>query len=143
MEQQKGKYEDILELPRPVSGTRMKMSLSDRAAQFSPFAALSGYEAAVRETSRLTDTQTDLTEDEKVMLNEKLLMIREQIETRPKITVTYFVEDSKKEGGAYVTVTGRVERMDEYERKLWLAEGSMISIERIRAIDGDLFRGME
>ena len=143
MDEPKGKYDDILHLPRPVSGTRMKMSLADRAAQFSPFAALSGYEAAVRETSRLTDRETDLCEDEKELLNEKLLMIQEHIGTKPKISITYFVEDAKKAGGSYVTVTGRAVRVDEFEKKLHLAEGSVIAIERIRAMESDLFRGME
>ncbi len=135
MEKKQDQYLDILHLPHHVSSTRPRMSEEARAAQFSPFAALTGYEDAVRETARLTDTKSELTEDEKTWINEKLLMIAECAEESPRVSVTYFVEDEKKPGGAYVTVSGRSKRIDEFEKRLYLSEGESILIERIRDIE--------
>lgn len=115
------------------------MALSARAAQFSPFAALMGYEAAVKETARLTDEKLDLDDTEKAALNEKLLLIKKNLARMPRISITFFVPDSKKAGGSYQTTTGYVKKLQEYKRRLILADGTVISIDNILAIHGDSF----
>lgn len=120
-----------------------RMSLYERAAQFSPFAALTGYEDAVEETARLTDARLELSEDMKTILNEKMQMIVDNWDAEPIVTITYFVPDKKKEGGAYVDVTGIVKEIDEYERCIVLADKKKIPIEQVRAIEGDLFKCLE
>lgn len=121
-----GKYDDIIDLPRPVSEKRARMSMIDRAAQFSPFAALVGYDAAIAETARLTDFQIELTEGAKAALNEKLRHIAETAKTEPVVAVTYFLPDERKSGGAYVTITDRVKKVDPYREMLILTEGREI-----------------
>ena len=132
---EENKYADMLDLPHYVSRKRPRMSREARAAQFSPFAALTGYEAAVEETARLTETQSELTEDEKERINEKLLMLMECASAHPRVRVTFFQKDQKKSGGAYVTVSDFFERIDEYERCMYLTGGDRILIEKIREID--------
>ena len=104
-------YDDIINLPRHVSEARPRMPVYDRAAQFSPFAALTGYEAAVAETGRLTDRKAELDEGEKESINERLNLIQENLDKRPEISVTYFVPDKKKAGGEYVTVPGIAKKL--------------------------------
>ena len=140
---EKHKYGDIINLPHHVSVSRPQMPVSDRAAQFSPFAALTGYDAAVKETARLTDARIDIDENRKSVLNEKLRMLSEQAGTFPEITVTYFVPDEKKEGGAYVNVTGCVKKADSYAHTVVMADGTVISIEQIYEITGEMFRDMD
>ena len=137
------KYDDMIYLPNPTPTCKPRMSLHDRAAQFSPFAALTGYEDAVEETARLTDTRLELSEDMKTILNEKMQMIVDNMDSEPIITITYFVPDKKKSGGAYVDVTGVVKEIDEYERCIVMTDKKKIPIEQIRAIEGELFRGFE
>lgn len=127
-----GKYDDIINLPHHVSEKHPQMSLHDRAAQFSPFAALTGYDDAVKETARLTDTIFELDEDEKSILDEKL---KRGLENKDEISVTYFIKDSKKEGGSYNTVSGRVKKIDEYLRTLVLNSGEEIPIDNIYDIN--------
>ena len=134
------RYDDIINLPNPSPTGRARMSRLDRAAQFAPFAALTGYEAAVAETARLTDERVELSDDAKEMLNEKIRMIAESLGDGSSVTVSYFVPDGKKDGGAYVDVTGSVRRVDEYERTIVMADGTVIPIEEIVEISGDLFR---
>ena len=135
-------YEDIINLPHHVSSTRPQMSMLDRAAQFSPFAALTGYDAAIKETGRLTDEKTELDEDTKVALDMKQAYLFEMIDEQPEITIIYFLPDARKSGGAYVTVTGKLKRFDEYERLLILTNGKKIPTDDIANIESDLFRGM-
>ena len=116
-------YEDILNLPHHVSKTRPQMSMLDRAAQFSPFAALTGYDDAIKETGRLTDEKIEMDEDRKAALDMKQANLIEMIDEQPEISITYFLPDTKKSGGAYVTVTGNLKRFDEYERLLILTDG--------------------
>lgn len=137
------KYDDMIYLPNPTPTCKPRMSLHDRAAQFSPFAALTGYEDAVEETARLTDTRLELSEDMKTILNEKMQMIVDNLDSEPIVTITYFVPDKKKSGGAYVDVTGVVKEIDEYERCIVMTDKKKIPIEQIRAIEGELFRGFE
>lgn len=135
-------YEDIINLPHHVSKTRPQMSMPDRAAQFSPFAALTGYDAAINETGRLTDERTDLGEETKAMLDMKQHYLLEVISDQPEITVTYFVPDERKAGGAYVTVTGNLKRIDEYERLLILTNGKKIPMDEIADVESDIFKGI-
>lgn len=117
------KYEDIIHLSRPVSEKHARMSMIDRAAQFSPFAALVGYDAAIAETARLTDFRMDLTESAKLALNERLQLLAERVKSSPKIRVTYFLADERKSGGTYVRCTGHVKKVDGYRDRLILLEG--------------------
>lgn len=133
----KGPYDDIIHMPHHVSATRKPMSLLDRAAQFSPFAALTGYDAAIRETGRLTDNAVELDTDGKAMLNETLQRLSELQETRPEVTVTYFVPDERKTGGAYTKVTGCVKKLDPNTQILLLTDGTEILFSRILEIAGE------
>lgn len=121
-------YEDIIQLPHHVSETHPRMSISDRAAQFSPFAALTGYGAAIRETGRLTEKRIELDENSKEILDEKLLLVAGRIKDQPDIAITYFVPDGKKDGGAYVTVRGKAKKIDEYNRAVILTDGMRIPV---------------
>ena len=133
------KYVDIINMPHHTSQTRPRMSMLNRAAQFSPFAALTGYDAAVKETARLTDDQIELDECAKEMLSDKLQIITEHLDDMPQITFIYFEPDKKKSGGAYVGVTGIVKEIDEYERIVKLMDGTKIPIQHICGIEPDLF----
>ena len=143
------KYDDIINLPHHVSARHPQMSLIDRAAQFSPFAALTGHDAAIRETQRLTDEWVEPDEDRKELLDEKLQMIRESLsggkggKNLPEIMFTYFRPDEKKSGGAYVTVQGKVRKIDEYGHQVILEDGTALPVEHIVGIEGELFRGLE
>ena len=138
------KYDDIINLPHPVSTRHPQMSLTDRAAQFSPFAALTGHEAAIRETERLTDEWVELNEDRKELLDEQLQMIRESLtdgkggHNLPEIIFTYFQPDEKKRGGAYISVQGKVRKIDEYGHQVLLEDGTALDIEHIVGIEGAL-----
>lgn len=154
------RYDDIIGLPHHVSASRPHMAVADRAAQFLPFAALTGYESAVRETARLTDRKIELDEDEKEALNQKLLMIKEMLNVQSKgrlwgrtevqpvdrsddqfcVTITYFIPDEKKEGGQYATVSGSIKKISEYENNLILRDGTRIPLDDIAEIDGEIFR---
>ncbi|MBQ3258757.1 MAG: hypothetical protein IJA67_15300 [Oscillospiraceae bacterium] len=132
-------YADIINLSRPVSPKHPPMSMPNRAAQFSPFAALTGYDSAVKETARLTDEKIALDEYAKSMLSDKLQMIAEHIDDLPEVTFIYFVPDKKKSGGAYVSVTGTVKEIDEFERIVVLGDGTKIPILEIYEIESGLF----
>ena len=108
-------YEDIVDLPHHVSRKHPQPTMADRAARFAPFAAITGYEEMVLEEARITDDRIELDENSKAALNEKLNMILEFIDEQPEVSITYFEPDKRKAGGAYVTVTGTVKRIDEYE----------------------------
>lgn len=138
-----GKYDDIIDLPHHVSTTRPRMSNMERAAQFSPFAAVVGYDTAVKETARLTDDRIELDENSKTILNEKLQMILEHANMNPEIVITYFVQDSKKTGGAYVSTTGILKKVDIYEQVLVMQDGTRIPLSDIFEIEGELFRSMD
>ena len=120
------KYDDILHLPRPVSEKRARMSMIDRGAQFSPFAALVGYDAAIAETARLTEIQIELTDSAKAAVNEQLRLLAERVRTCPWVTVTWFLPDERKSGGVYLTLTERVKKVDVYREMLVLADGREI-----------------
>lgn len=123
-----GAYDDIINLPHPTSARHPRMSMIDRAAQFSPFAALVGHGAAIQETARLTEQKIELTEDEKGILDEKLRLLAE---TGGEATFTYFMPDEKKSGGAYVTAEGEIRKVDPLEGCIILMDGSAIPIANI------------
>ena len=135
-------YDDIIHLPHHVSKTRPQMSMEDRAAQFSPFAALTGYDAAILETGRLTEDKLELGEETQAILDRKQRYLAEIIDTKPEITVTYFVPDEKKSGGAYSTVTGFLKRIDEYERVLMLTDGRKIQLDAIFDTESEEFENI-
>lgn len=128
------KYDDIIHLPHPVSKRHPQMPLSNRAAQFAPFAALTGHEAAIQETARPTEPFIELGEDRKAQLNEQLQKLREKAAQQPEIIATYFQPDARKSGGAYVTVCGHVKTIDEYKRRLLLTDETVLPIEYLFSI---------
>jgi hypothetical protein len=130
-------YDDIIHLPHHRSTTRPHMSAHDRAAQFSPFAALTGYDSAIAETARLTNIRIDLDESSKVDLNERLTIIQEHLDEEIDLSITYFLTDEKKSGGSYVTVTGCVKKIDEYEHVVFMQDAKKIPIDDILEIDSD------
>lgn len=134
-----GPYDDIIDLPHHVSAIHPQMSSVNRAAQFSPFAALTGYDAAIVEAARLTNERMELSEYMIDALNSKLSMLADVISDHPKVTITYFRADERKSGGTYVTVTGAVKRIDDYEHVLLLMNGDKIMIEDILDIECELF----
>ena len=130
-------YDDIINLPHHVSTRHPQMSMYDRAAQFSPFAALTGHDAAIKETERLTEDWVELDEDSKELLDEKLQMIREHLDEKPEVTFTYFEPDERKQGGAYRTITGKVIKIDEYEHRILLEDGTVLIMEHLFSIDAE------
>lgn len=139
MENISHKYDDIINLPHHVSKKHPQMSLHDRAAQFSPFAALTGHKAAINETARLTDEKQILSEDVIAKLNEQLNLIKENIGTNQTVTITYFVPDDKKSGGAYISHTGVVKKIDEYNHTVILTDKTVIPIKQISEMQSDIF----
>lgn len=137
------KYDDIIHLPHHVSKKHPQMSLLNRAAQFSPFAALTGHEDAINETARLTESFIELDEDKKEQLDEQLRLIRENLKQQPECEITYFKPDEKKDGGTYVTAHGRVKKIDEYERRIIFTDGTVLPIGHIFSIRGELFRNTD
>lgn len=138
-----GKYDDMLYLPHHVSPTRPRMSAIDRGAQFSPFAALVGYDSVIEETARLTQQKIELTEGVQWVLNEKLRMLSEYGIGGPVISVTYFCPDIRKQGGAYVTTVGIVRKIDSMQKVMLLSDGVEIAMEDILSIESDWFASMQ
>ena len=134
------KYEDMWYMSHPVSKKHPQMSLYDRAAQFSPFAALTGHEAAIQEEARLTEAKVELDESEKEQLNETLRELLERYDGHPEVTVTYFQPDTKKEGGTYVTESGKIRKLDIFRRVLLLDGGQSVELDQIIRVE-DASRG--
>ena len=137
MENNNNRFADLLDLPRPVSSIHRPMERINRAAQFTPFAALTGYDVVIRETGRLTDSFIELSEERKAELNEKLRQLRDKISEEPEVVITLFQPDERKCGGAYVTVVGKVKRIDEARGVIILAERSEIAINSIVEVSGN------
>ena len=135
----KHRYDDIINLPHHNSTIYPRMSMSNRAAQFSPFAALIGYGDAIKETQRLTDQKIELDEGTIASLSEKLRMIQIQLPNGPKVQVTYFKPDEYKAGGAYITKAGCIKKIDEFERIVVMEDNEKIAMEAIVSIEGDMF----
>ena len=132
-------YEDIINLPHHVSKKHPPMKLSDRAAQFGAFAALSGHSDAISETGRITEKREELTEYAIEILDTKLQLIREKLSVMPQISITYFKEDEKKSGGAYLNYSGKIKKIDEYNRTLIFDDGLSIPIDAIHDIQSEIF----
>ncbi len=128
------KYKGIINLPHHVSKIRPQMPMSDRAAQFAPFAALTGYDSAIKEEGRLTDKRIDLDEESLLLLDRKLNVIKKRINEMPQVSFEFFLPDERKAGGKYSTVTGIVKRIDEIERSVVLIDGTKISVDDITKI---------
>ena len=135
----RGDYDDLLDLPHHVSESRPQMPMSDRAAQFSPFAALTGYGDAIAETARLTEQRVELSEEERELLDRKQQYLLSMVTDRPEVTVTYFVPDARKAGGAHVIRSGRLEKVDLSERLMYLTDGTVIALDEIIGIESPLF----
>ena len=135
-----GKYDNILRLPHPTSAKHPRMPVSERAAIFSPFAALSGHAGAIAETARLTDQRMELDEDTRAELDRRQAVLLEHIAEQPEVTVTWFQPDERKDGGAYVTVTGRLKRIDPVERVMTLQDGTSIPLEDVVGLENEYFK---
>ena len=129
-----GPYDNIIDLPHPTSKKHPRMSMEERAAQFAPFAALTGFGGVIRETGRLTDRRVELGESDRAELERTLNFLDSQEEEHPAVQAAYFLPDARKEGGAYVTVTGRLKRIDQTKGMLLLQEGTQIPIRDIRSV---------
>lgn len=136
-------YSNIINLPHHQSATRKRMSNYDRAAQFAPFAALTGHDEAIKETARLTDDCIEMGEDRLGELSEKIQLLIDKLSEQPEITVMYFVPDERKSGGSYAEKTGIVRIIDEYERKLVFYDGDKILIDRVTDFKGEIFSQLE
>ena len=128
-------YSDIINLPHHVSHNHPQMPMMARAAQFAPFAALTGYDAVIHETARQTDKQVELEEYDNERLNRKFAELMTILDNHPEITVSYFQPDERKAGGSYISVSGTVKKIDTYEQLLWMDDGTKISIADIMDID--------
>ena len=136
-------YSKIISLPHHQSATRKRMSNYDRAAQFAPFAALTGHDEAIKETARLTDDYMEMGEDRLGELSAKIQLLIDKLSEQPEITVVYFVPDERKSGGSYAEKTGIVRIIDEYERKLVFYDGDKILIDRVADFKGEIFSQLE
>ena len=137
------KYNEIMGLPHHVSKTRPQMPMSDRAAQFAPFAALTGYDAAIKETGRLTDERIELDVEALSALDMKYQLLMEALDEAPEVTITYFQPDERKAGGKYITATGAVKKVDDFERRITMRDGTRIPMDDVLSIDGELFSSLE
>ena len=137
------KYKDIINLPHKQSSKRPHMSLLDRAAQFAPFAALVGYDDAIKETGRLTDERIEMSEENLAVLNARYQMLVDHLGEEPEVTITYFVPDIYKTGGSYVEKTGVVKKLDTYERLITMVDGTKIWMDDVLILEGELFSAAE
>ena len=128
-------YDDIIDLPHHVSAERPHMPMIDRAAQFKPFAALTGYDAAIVETARLTDAKRELTEEQKEAIGKQLRALQARLKADPQVSVTCFVPDGRKAGGAYRTITGTARKVDETRGILEMRSGAVIAFDDIISLE--------
>lgn len=133
------KYSEILHLTRPFDHRHPAMTLQNRAAQFAPFDALTGFDGRIHEVSRLTDTRIELSEEAKHVINDQLCLIDAHIKEHPVITVTYFVPDKTKDGGSYQTITASAVKIDIYDERLHLCDDLSIAFDDILSIDSSFF----
>ena len=125
------RYDEIMELPHHVSKTRPQMPMSDRAAQFAPFAALTGYDSAIKETGRLTGERIELDEEALTALNRKYQLLMDTLDDAPEVTIIYFQPDERKSGGQYVSATGTVKKVDTFGRRILLQDGTRIPLDSV------------
>ena len=133
------KYDDIINMPHHVSSKHPQMSLYARSAQFAPFAAFTGYEDAINETARETNEKIEIDEELKIILDSKLQILTDRIKQKSEILFTYFVKDQKKKGGKYITITGIVKKIDMYEGCIYLMDNTIIPLNDIIDISGEIF----
>ena len=138
-----GKYDAILHLPHHVSKKHPPMPMADRAAQFAPFAALTGYDSAIKETGRLTDERIELDEGALTALNMRYQLLMDALNEAPKVTITYFQPDERKAGGKYVSAVGAVKKIDDFERRITMQDGAKIPMDDVLSIEGELFSVLE
>ena len=134
-------YDDIINLKRPIS-KHPKMSLYQRSAQFAPFAALTGYEGQVKETARLTDRRIELDEEMKLILDLKIQVIKEMLSDNPEVEITYFIPDTRKDGGKYVTIINNVKKIDSYNEHIIMQNNLKIEIKEIININSNIFKNI-
>lgn len=134
-----GKYDHIIDMERPMDLDHEPMSLHNRAAQFAPFDALTGFGGRIWESSRITEDRIELDEEQKLCISKQLHILMEHVKESPKATFTYFIPDKTKDGGAYVKETHRVKRIDEYEERVQFENESRITFDDILIIEGELF----
>ena len=137
------RYNEIINLPHHVSKTRPQMPMSDRAAQFAPFAALTGYDAAIKETGRLTDEKIEMDEEALNILNMKFQILVDSLDDEPEVTFTYFKPDERKAGGAYIEITGTVKKVDDFERLIVMQNGTKMPMDDILNIEGEMFASLQ
>ena len=136
-----GNYDDIINLKRPIS-KHPKMSLYQRSAQFAPFAALTGYEGQVKETARLTDRRIELDEEMKLILDLKIQVIKDMLSDNPEVEITYFIPDTKKDGGKYETIINNVKKIDSYNEHIIMQNNLKIEIKEIININSNIFKNI-
>ena len=136
-----GNYDDIINLKRPIS-KHPKMSLYQRSAQFAPFASLTGYEGQVKETARLTDRRIELDEEMKLILDLKIQVIKEMLSDNPEVEITYFIPDTKKDGGRYETIINNVKKIDSYNEHIIMQNNLKIEIKEIININSNIFKNI-
>lgn len=140
---QENNYDDIINLPHHQSKVRPQMSLYNRAAQFSPFSALTGYEDAIEETARLTENKHTLSDEETDMLNRKMALLKDKTNEKSTISIRYFIPDELKDGGSYSTISGELRAIDSVNRLVILQDGTTIPFDDIDDISGDVFNSIE
>ena len=136
-----GNYDDIINLKRPIS-KHPKMSLYQRSAQFAPFAALTGYEGQVKETARLTDRRIELDEEMRLILDLKIQVIKEMLSDNPEVEITYFIPDTRKDGGKYETIINNVKKIDIYNEHIIMQNNLKIEIKEIININSNIFKNI-
>lgn len=141
--QRNHKYDDIINLPHHVSTRHPQMSAIDRAAQFSPFAALTGYEEATKETARVTEQRRELDEQEKAILDNRLHLLWDNRSSEPQVSITYFIPDERKEGGLYTTVTGVIFKLDAYARLITLLDGTQIPLDAVSRVESPFLEHLD
>jgi hypothetical protein len=137
------RYDDIINLAHPISSHRKHMSIINRCAQFSPFAAVSGFDVAIKEAARLTDHRIELDETAKSILDEKLRIVQEQLSKHQEVELVFYRPDELKAGGAYISVRGTVKKIEGYERVVVMQDGTRIEIEEIVDITGEMFQTVD
>ena len=137
------RYDEIINLPHHVSKTRPQLPLSARAAQFAPFAALTGYDSAITEPGRLANERIELDEEALTALDRKYQLLMDAFDDAPEVTITYFQPDERKAGGKFVSAVGAVKKIDEFERRITKRDGSRIPMDDVLSIDGELFSSLE
>ena len=137
------RYDEIINLPHHISKTRPQMPMADRAAQVAPFAALTGYDSTIKETGRLTDERIELDVEALSALDMKYQLLMEAHDEAPEVTITYFQPDERKAGGKYVSAVGAVKKIDDFERRITMRDGTRIPMDDVLSIDGELFSSLE